>query len=210
MKKVCHVFAAGELYGWQPEVDEGDLVLAADAGYRHALALGVRVDWVIGDLDSLGGAPEDVGLIRLNPVKDETDAFAALSYALDKGFRAFRLYGFLGGRVSHAVSNIACLGMLAARGAQAIMYGNGELLTAVKDAELRFDASSRGGISVFALSGACRGVYERGLKYSLTDYTMRPDYPIGVSNEFTGAEGIVSVREGTLLIVCQAGARFVQ
>ena len=45
------------------------------------------------------------------------------------------------------------------------------------------------------------GVYERGLKYPLEDATLVKENPLGVSNEFTGKESMVSVKEGMLLLI---------
>lgn len=219
MNGICHVFGAGPLFWPDLAIEDGDCVIAADAGYRHVQALGLKADVLIGDFDSLGEPGRaDAGhasrcfangprgdsfphVIRLNPVKDETDVLAALMHALDKGYRAFRLYGCAGGRMAHTLANIGCLNYLAERGARGFLYADGEVLTAVKDGSLRFGAASRGPVSVFALSGECRGVTETGLKYALDDYALRPAYPIGVSNEFIGRPAEVSVREGTLLIV---------
>ncbi len=207
MSGTCHVFGAGPLFWPGLAIAEGDCVIAADAGYWHVQALGLKADVLIGDFDSMSEPPTDAHVVRLNPIKDETDVLAALMYALDRGYRVFGLYGCAGGRLAHTLANIGCLDYLAERGARGFLYADGEILTAVKDGCLRFDAASRGPVSVFALSGECRGVNETGLKYALCDYAMRPAYPVGVSNEFTGRAAEISVREGTLLIVYGPEAR---
>jgi len=38
------------------------------------------------------------------------------------------------------------------------------------------------------------------LKYPLDNATIKNEHPLGVSNEFTGAQATVSVRDGTLII----------
>ncbi|MEG1166179.1 MAG: hypothetical protein RSD68_07175, partial [Oscillospiraceae bacterium] len=43
-----------------------------------------------------------------------------------------------------------------------------------------------------------------GLKYPLSDYTLTYDTPIGISNEFTGADAMVSVKEGQLTVIWNA------
>jgi len=58
-------------------------------------------------------------------------------------------------------------------------------------------------ISVFALDREVHGVTMRGFKYPLNDATLTNEFPIGVSNEFAGEKGVVSVRDGALLIVLQ-------
>ena len=43
------------------------------------------------------------------------------------------------------------------------------------------------------------GVDISGMKYPLTDAMITNDFPIGISNEFTGQEAAVRVRSGQLL-----------
>lgn len=198
--KTCHIIGAGEMTR-KPEPGSKDLVIAVDAGFLHTQALGLRVDVVLGDFDSLNEVPDHPCVIRLNPIKDETDMLAAIGYAIDEGCKVFHLYGGTGGRLSHTLANIQCLNRLAERGLRGYLYGDGETLTALTHGSIHFEADSRGYVSAFALSGVCEGVCERGLKYLLDEYTMCPDNPIGVSNEFIGCEAEIAVRQGTLLIV---------
>ena len=41
----------------------------------------------------------------------------------------------------------------------------------------------------------------RGMKYLLDGAVLTNDFPIGISNEFTGEQGSVTVEKGMLLIV---------
>ena len=54
---------------------------------------------------------------------------------------------------------------------------------------------------MFCLGDVAEGVYETGLKYELENAVLTKEYPVGVSNEFTGMKSRVSVREGTLLLI---------
>ena len=105
--------------------------------------------------------------------------------------------GATGGRLAHTVANIQSL--LAFRDVDALIIGEGEIVRVMEDAELLLDHKHRGYISVFALTGDAV-VTLRGLKYSLTDYTMTSDYPIGVSNEFVGTESLVKAKGRVLII----------
>ncbi|MDE7272402.1 MAG: hypothetical protein K2N95_04970, partial [Lachnospiraceae bacterium] len=61
-------------------------------------------------------------------------------------------------------------------------------------------------ISVFAFGGDAYGVSEKGLKYLLDNVTVALEFPIGVSNEFTGEDAEIEVKNGMLLI-CVEGVR---
>ncbi len=198
--KICHIVGAGESGGARIEPREGDWVIAADAGYAELARQGIKADLVVGDFDSLGEAPAGENVVLHPAMKDDTDTLLAVKIGLERGFLDFRLYGALGGRLDHTLANIQTLRYIAARGARGAIVGD-VCLAAVKDGELRFRADAAGVISVFCLGEPARGVDLEGLLYPLTDATVTPDFPIGVSNEFTGMPARVRVREGCLIVV---------
>ena len=76
--KTCYIVAAAELAEERLRPEEGDLVIAADAGLRHLARLGIQPDLALGDFDSLGYVPEAPS-VEVCPVrKDDTDTMAAL------------------------------------------------------------------------------------------------------------------------------------
>ena len=94
------------------------LVVAADAGAVGAEALGLAIDLVVGDGDSLGPAGvarfRAAGVeVRLSPAeKDESDTELAMLACLDRGARRITLLGAFGGeRLDHAVANLSLLAM---------------------------------------------------------------------------------------------------
>ena len=67
--------------------------------------------------------------------------------------------------------------------------------------KLSFAAESRGYISLFALGSKVCGLTISGLKYTLENAELTSDFPLGVSNEFTGKPASVSFACGSLLVV---------
>ena len=196
----CFIFAAGDFGGLIERPAAGDLILAADAGYQSCLAAGLRPALVIGDFDSMP-APEGEALLRLPVEKDDTDSLCAMRLGLERGCRDFVLYGGTGGkRADHTLANLQGLVFLAAHGAQGRMYAPGCVWRVLKNARLDFPAGMRGTLSVFCPDGEARGVSIRGTKYTLENGALRSDFPLGVSNSFTGEAACVEVRDGTLLL----------
>jgi len=203
---IAWIVGAGEFSGPLPPAGPGDLTIAADAGYRALIRLGVKADRVVGDFDSLGEVPARPG-VEVHPAeKDETDMMLAVRSALEAGYREIRIYGGLGGRLDHSVANLQALVHIARRGARGWLIGQDAAVTAVADGELRFSEEAEGIVSVFAFDGAAHGVTLEGLKYPLTDYIMTADNPIGVSNEFTGVPSRVAVRRGALIVMADVRA----
>ena len=119
------IFANGELPNAQEAKDllcPDDLVIAADGGTRHALAVGVTPHVVIGDLDSLSpderARAEAAGsqVVRFSPRKDETDLELALLHAAREGATEILILAALGGRLDQTVANLLLLALPELRG----------------------------------------------------------------------------------------------
>lgn len=200
--KICHIFCAGEFYGLAVPIRPGELVLGADGGLRHLEALGIVPDEILGDFDSLGYVPDSA---RVFPVeKDDTDAMLAVRRGLSLDCKRFYLYGAMdGARVDHTVANFQTLQFLADHGASGLLVGKDFFATVVKNGSLRFSGEAEGIVSVFCSGADARGVTLRGLKYPLTDSSLTPGFPLGVSNHFMGENAEITVREGSLLVLWQ-------
>jgi hypothetical protein len=90
--------------------DGATLVVAADSGLDHALALGLHVDVVVGDLDSASAEGQAAARaagseFETHPTdKDATDLELALLSARDRGARRVTVVGGGGGRHDHLLA----------------------------------------------------------------------------------------------------------
>lgn len=196
----CVIFCAGGFSQLAEPVSAQDWIIAADGGLLHTERLGLTPHVILGDFDSLGYVPE--GADRFPVEKDDTDAMLAVRHGLKQGFDRFVLYGTLDGpRLDHTVANFQTLMFLASHGASGYLVGNDQIATVIRNGSLTFPAGCQGGISVFCLGAAARGVTLEGLYYPLCDGTLTPDFPLGVSNHFTGNPAAIHVTEGSLLVI---------
>ena len=105
MRDTALVFAGGDgpAAAALADLDPDAFVVAADSGLDHALALGVRVHLVVGDLDSvtesgLRTATAAGAVVEQHPPdKDATDLELAISAARDHGARRVTVFGGGGG-----------------------------------------------------------------------------------------------------------------
>lgn len=207
MKK-CIIIGAGEFFGEPAKIlrEKGDvLVIAADGGYDHCLRHGIKPDAVIGDFDSSGEKPSDCVLVCLPTEKDDTDTLAAIRYALKENYEEFHIFGGTGGRFDHTFANMQCLVFLSRQGKRGFLYGGGYTVTAATDGGVSFPESASGTVSVFAAGDRAEGVSETGLKYSLENASVRNDFPVGVSNSFTGRRSRIFVEKGTVFVIFPEG-----
>ena len=82
------------------------LFIAADSGLEAAESIGIKPDWLIGDMDSLDtqsrlAAYPPQKVIRLQHDKDFTDTEMAFSLAVEKGCEEIWIIGGGGGRIDH-------------------------------------------------------------------------------------------------------------
>ena len=146
-------------------------------------------------------------VVRLPKEKDQTDTFAALWYGLEWGFTCFHIYGGTGRRFDHTMANIQCLAYLLNHGARGYLYNENTVVTALRTEVWLTPCVSGGIVSVFAIGGPAEGVCLRGLKYGLENVTLSTDFPLGVSNEFTGRTAYIGVERGDLLVTYPAGTQ---
>lgn len=208
-KGCCVVIGAGDLTVGAVQCKDEDYVIAVDGGLSYCGILELEPDLLIGDFDSVSEeekeaieiikaqAPEKV--IELCPIKDDTDMLAALKLGLEKGYSDFRIYGGTGGRLEHTIANIQCLLFLKEQGAQGYLCDGESMIFVIKDETVEFRETMEGYLSLFSLGRKALGVSISGMKYNLDRYTMRNDFPIGISNEFIGQEATVTVESGELL-----------
>lgn len=201
MKKVCYIIGAGDVPEKYIEVHDGDYIICADGGYRHADIFSKRPDLVIGDFDSLGTVPENENKIVLPPEKDDTDMALSVQEGINRGFDTFVILGGLGGnRVDHSIANIQLLHTLALKGCIGFLVREDRIFTAIKDRKVHFSTNCEGYFSVFSLTDKSEGVTLKNLKYELCGHTMKNSAVLGVSNEFIGKSAEVEVVSGVLLL----------
>jgi thiamine pyrophosphokinase len=187
-------------------VPDGGTVIAADGGLDRAAALGLEVDVLVGDLDSVSPAAlaraESAGtrIVRHPVAKDATDLELALDEALALGARRVLVIASAGGRLDHLAASLLLLG--------AERYAELELDALVGDALVHVVRSARTLrgtpgelLTLLPLGDGAEGVTTSGLEYPLDGETLGPGSTRGVSNVFTSAEARVTLAEGILLAI---------
>ena len=198
-QSICHVVGAGDFSPSLLTKNEGDFLIAADAGYRYLKEAGIRVDLYVGDGDSLLYTPEEIRTVLLPSVKDDTDTLAALREGLRRGYRRFYLYGALGGkRFSHSLANLQLLFFLAEQGATGTLVDQNATVTLLSPGEYQMDLEG-GYFSLFALAERVTLSIDHA-KYAPKNLTLTPDFPLGVSNEGTKSTQLL-IHEGRALLV---------
>ncbi len=198
---ICYIIGAGDFFGdFTP--DSSDLVIAADGGYDTLKKLGKRCDLLLGDMDSIEENGENAPEKILFPVeKDETDTHLCYLEGVRRGYKKFRIYGGVGGRIDHTFANISLLIYGKHRKSDITLIADGYEIFAIENEKITLFGECGKTFSVFAFEGEAKGVSVIGGKYEAKDVTLSPSFPLGVSNSFLSDKAEISVKDGVLIIM---------
>mmetsp|Transcript_12749 Transcript_12749/g.6315 ORF Transcript_12749/g.6315 Transcript_12749/m.6315 type:complete len:213 (+) Transcript_12749:1142-1780(+) len=203
----CIIFANGEFNKNNFEkIIKDSLIIAADGGAFHCIKLKILPDILIGDFDSI--SKEEIKRLKKQGVKtiqypvdkDKTDLELALQYAKEKNADEIVIFDALGGRWDMTVSNIMLVALPELREKNVrIIDGNQEISLISENKQRVFSGSAGDIFSLIPLTNDVLGVTISGLKYPLTDGTLKFGSTMGISNVFTGSKAMVSIKSGLLL-----------
>jgi thiamine pyrophosphokinase len=180
-------------------------VVAADSGLDRARVLGLRVDHVVGDMDSVSpaalAAATAAGIAECHPEsKDATDLDLAVDAALAGRPRRLVVIGSGGGRLDHLLAMVSLLAGPRLAGV-AVEAALGQARVVVVRSQSRLWARPGELVSLLPVGGPAVGVTTEGLLYPLADEDLPAGSSRGVSNEVTEAPATVRLRDGVLVAV---------
>lgn len=213
--------------GAAPEVPAGAVVVAADSGLHLAVALGLAVDHVVGDLDSVDPAvleaAEAAGAtVHRHPAdKDATDSALAVDLVLDLAAAAtataaagtgsagtdgaavtLLVLGRGGGRLDHLLADLLALAAPSLAGLEVTARLGPATVTVVRPGRPRSITGRTGEqVSLLPVHGRVRGVTTSGLRWALVDADLVAGTTRAVSNELMRPAAEVALGEGVLLVV---------
>lgn len=208
------------------DLEEGDIVIAADSGFETAKKLKLPVDVIVGDMDSIKiDLPRGIETIKLPTEKDVTDTEAAVELAIERGAESICIVGGIGTRVDHTLASLGILegieGLFSAPlGKRRRFFG----LAKQARYSRRIYATLTNGynrvrfirndsviiprspyfkyLSLICADEFVKGVQLDGVKYPLKNATLsRRSQYYSVSNEISGNCAFISVRNGGVYII---------
>ena len=190
-----------------------DHVIAADAGLKVCQEAGIFPDHIVGDFDSLILRDTDGDLLetyertgsvihRFKPEKAFTDTQIGAELALKLGCDRIVALGGTGSRIDHVLGNLQTMELVMRQGADMILVDPANRISMHREA-FRVRRAGQWGdyISLIPWGGGVKGLTLRGFKYPLTNADFPSAGSLGISNELTEDEGVVTFAEGTLIMV---------
>lgn len=198
------VFGGGEIFPKYIEerAQEGDIVVCADSGYKNALSMGVKVDVLVGDFDSLGNIPEgDFELVRVPAEKNSTDTQLAVDIAIERGANEIIIISSTSGRVDHALSTMAVLEYLWTKRIPAVVVNGQNRVRFISDSGAIIIRSKYKYFSVVTLDKTAKKVSIEGAKYPLVKKDIERGFQFAVSNEIVKNAALITVKKGSVYII---------
>jgi len=187
-----------------------DFILCADGGTRHALALGLTPNVVIGDLDSVTEEERrkikemGVEVMEFSMDKNETDLELAINHAITLNPSEILILAALGGRMDQTLANIALLSNSSLVTHHLRITDGVEEIFFCRD-QAKVEGRSGDIVSLIPWQGEVTGVLTENLRWHLHYETLYPDKTRGISNEMTADVATIKIQSGLILIVHAIG-----
>ncbi len=183
-----------------------DVVVCADSGADLALRLGLSVDVLVGDLDSISerslAAVERSGAIveRHHADKDQTDLELALDVAMRHQPDDLIVIGGAGGRLDHGYANLLALTNPAITVRVHARLGGAKVTPVTERADITISGQVGDLVSLLPV-GDVRGVRTSGLRWPLSGDDLAASSARGLSNVMLHPTATVAVDGGSLLVI---------
>lgn len=176
-------------------IQEEDYVVAVDGGFDLLIKQKIKIDIVVGDMDSIKNKKmlHKYDQLTLKKEKDETDTFVAIDYAYSLSSNVYLVGGIQGPRIEHFIANLMLFDKFPNL---MIIDDNSKIYLLEKGKHLIHRV---GYISLFNFSDA--KITLEGFKYNLNNYQMKKYDPLCISNEVENLYGEITVLNGLVLVI---------
>lgn len=186
-----------------------DKLVAADSGMDFLHRNGLKPNVIAGDFDSVAAeslesfsAMDEVEILRLNPIKDDTDTEFVIRETIRRGAKEITVIGATGTRLDHVLANVNLLGIGLEENVTIELVDAYNRIRMIDD-YLEIEKTKQFGdyVSILPVKGDAKGVTLEGMKYPLDNADIACFSSLGVSNEITEETARISVKQGVLLVI---------
>ena len=188
------------------------LIICADSGAEHARKLGLPVNAIISDLDSM--TPETLRffeeqknpkceIIKI-PEQEHNDFEKALMYLSERWNGPVRILGMTGGRTDHTLSNFSVMLRYVYKFSNIEAFDGEFIHTFLTSNQNNRSIECPIGTTISLMPfGEAFDVTTKNLQYPLSNETLRLGQREGLSNISTASPITISIESGALLVSIQ-------
>lgn len=183
-------------------ISDKDYIVSCDGGLESVFYLGIKPDVLIGDFDSVNkdlfNKYSDIDKVTYNIDKDFSDLELAINHCENLNFKEILIFGALGGRMDHCLSNIKLLEMYTDKGMNIKLLDEiNEIIFTRKNMSIH---KTKKYLSLIALTKDCI-VTIKGVKYELNNKQIADKATFTISNEIKDEVANLYVHSGGLLVI---------
>ena len=201
------IVLAGGVLSTTPDPAPSTTVVAADSGYDHAIDLAIRVDTLVGDMDSISqegldhARSRDVDILEYPASKDHTDLELAILAAAASGVREIDIHGGEGGSLGHLLG--VALELTDERWNDLTLrwHTAGGIAQAARPGSAVSIEGTPGDVVSLIPVGDAEGVTTSGLAWTLDDEKLAAGTTRGLRNEIVAPPAVVRVSKGIVIVV---------
>lgn len=208
-KKILIITGGSINYEWAAEWLEDrryTYCIAADSGLVHADRLGIQVNYILGDYDSvnqelLSDYRKNTQTVTYPAEKDYTDTHIAVLEALKQKPDCIDILGATGSRYDHALTNIYIMKEALDKDTECYIYDSHNKIYLLKGKKTIWKNAQYGKYLSFIPMTEEVLITLKGVKYPLEQYRLLQGLSICQSNEIAGREAEVSIEKGIAVVV---------
>lgn len=177
-----------------------DFIIAVDKGANYLEKIGIKANLLIGDFDSIDKTIVSSynNIIKLNPIKDDTDTAHSLDYAIKNGASEIMILCGIGSRFDHSYANMLLMKRCLDKNILCSVVNEKNQLF-MKNESFNIKNKKNHTVSFFALDEDM-DITLKGFFYPLNSYHLTKYDPLTVSNIITSNTASVDFNNGTLLV----------
>lgn len=186
-----------------------DLLIAADSGMNFLYRNNLVPNVIAGDFDSVDSASlewfsgmDEIEILRLNPVKDDTDTEFVIREAIRRGAKEITILGATGTRLDHVFGNMHLLGIGFEQDVKIqLVDAHNRIRMICGEIEIKKEEQFGDYISLLPIDGTVTGVTLEGFKYPLKNAVISSFSSLGISNEIVDDKARIKIEKGVLLMM---------
>lgn len=203
------IFANADIYNYDfcsEYLNQEFILICCDGGIRHAKALKLKPDYILGDFDSAENEllnyykQQDINIKSFPPKKNYTDMELAVEFALELKADHIIIFGGVGSRFDHTLTNAHILKRALDKDVDAVLIDNNNSIRLINK-YIQIKGKKGNIVSLIPLSTTVEGVTTKNLEYPLFDYNMKIGSSLGVSNVMLNDTAYVNIKSGYLFVI---------
>lgn len=192
------------------KLSKEDIIISVDSGLDFLDTLDITPNIVLGDFDSVNTnildkyLQKNIRIEKHNPIKNYSDTELAINLCEELGYRDILIFGALGKRMDHSLSNLYLCCTYLKKGINISILDEYNKIYAVNKSFYLYKKEQYGKyVSFYPMNGEIKNFSLSGFKYELNNYTINKylNPSLTLSNELISEEAAIKFDKGLILVV---------